>query len=300
MPGEYREAVPAARIAPSNWAGPAFEGGILVGVRGVLGAFAAIGLAAAAPAAMSLQAAAPAIVHAPRISLGVPHTGKGHGGGGGSSSFGWASSNWSGYALSSSTNGAYNDITGSWTVPTVQPSTTSTYSSNWIGIDGYNNSSLIQTGTEQDYYSGSAHYDAWWEILPAAETVLPSGHPVQPGDHISASIQNNGNGTWNITISDATQNWTFTTTQSYSGPQTSAEWIEEAPTIGGHVATLANYGLATFDPGTVNGGNPAFQTVDGGVMIQKRTQVSTPSVPDSDTDGFNMQYGSTSPAPPGS
>ena len=86
--------------------------------------------------------------------------------------------------------------------------------------------------------------------------------------------------------------------QAYSGPGTSAEWIEEAPTIGGHVATLAHYGQTTFNPGTVNGGNPSLVVSDGGVMIQRRTQVSTPSLPDSDTDGFNVAYGSTAPSAP--
>jgi hypothetical protein len=33
-------------------------------------------------------------------------------------------------------------------------------------------------------------------------------------------------------------------------------------------------------------------------MVQKNVQVSTPSNPDGDTDGFNTAYGSTAPAPP--
>ncbi|KYP79273.1 G1 family glutamic endopeptidase [Ferroacidibacillus organovorans] len=234
-----------------------------------------------------------AISHAPRISLRLPKATKSS-----TTSFGWASSNWSGYAI---TGGPYNSITGSWTVPTVQPSSRSTYSSSWIGIDGFNNSSLIQTGTEQDYYNGKAHYNAWWEILPAAETVItPSSYPVNPGDQMYADIQNLGGGTWSIEIQDKTQGWTFTTNQAYSGPQTSAEWIQEAPTVGGTVAKLANYGQTTFNPGTVNGVNPGLVTADGGVMIQHNIQVSTPSVPDSDTDGFNVAYGSTSPAAPAS
>ena len=35
-------------------------------------------------------------------------------------------------------------------------------------------------------------------------------------------------------------------------------------------------------------------------MIQRNRQVSTPSAPDGDTDGFNMAYGSKAPAAPGS
>jgi len=184
-------------------------------------------------------------------------------------------------------------------VPQVKPSKGSTYSSSWIGIDGFNNSDLIQTGTEQDYASGHAQYYAWWEILPAAETeISPSQYPVSPGDLMSASIQNNG--TWTIDLNDLTKGWQFSTVQASGGPAASAEWIEEAPTIGGHIATLANYGETTFNPGTVNGGNPGLVVSDGGVMIQKREQVSTPSYPDSDTDGFNIQYGSTIPSAPSS
>jgi hypothetical protein len=181
----------------------------------------------------------------------------------------------------------------------VAPSSKPTASSNWIGIDGYNNSSLIQTGTESDYYGGRAHYDAWWEILPAAETVIPS-ISVHAGDVMAASITKGSGSSWTITITDKTTGKSFSTLQNYKGPQTSAEWIEEAPTVGGRVGTLANYGLGTFDPGTVNGVNPLLNPSESGVMVQNRVQVSTPSNPDGDTDGFTAAYGSTAPAPPSS
>lgn len=241
----------------------------------------------AAPA-MSFGTAVPLITNAPRLKLAPPAHALGD--------YGWSSSNWSGYAV---TAGPYTQITGDWTVPKVSSGHGSTYSSAWIGIDGFNNSDLIQTGTEQNYSGGQAQYSAWWEILPAAETVIDE--PVAPGNQMAASIVNDGGGVWTITLQDVTAGWKFTTNQDYSGPGASAEWILEAPTIGGHVATLANYGQTTFNPGTVNdGANPAFTVEDGGVMIQKNKQVSTPSVPDSDTDGFNAAYGSTAPNPPAS
>lgn len=238
----------------------------------------------------------PNVSHATRHVI-RPITG-GAGKSGSASNTGWASTNWSGYAISS---GTYNDITGSWTVTAVSKSRKATYSSTWIGIDGFNNSDLIQTGTEADYYSGSAHYNAWWEILPAAETPI-STISVKPGDVMNAHIHNNGNGTWTITISDKTNGQSFTTTQSYSGPASSAEWIQEAPTVNGRVATLANYGEVTMDPGTVNGVNPGLTAADGGYMENSSgTQIiSMPSNPDSDTDGFNVEYGSAVPAPPAS
>lgn len=244
-----------------------------------------IATAAVAVAVASAAAATrPTIFHRPRIHAAKPSP----------SALGWASTNWSGYAV---TGGPYNSVTSRWVVPAAAPSHKSTFSANWTGIDGFNNSSLIQTGTESDYYQKAAHYDAWWEILPAPETVIPS-LTVKPGDIITATVAKVSGSTWKITITDGSHS--YSTTQTYSGPQTSAEWIEEAPTVGGHVATLANYGHTTFDPGTVNGHNPLLTSSDGGLMVQKNHAVSTPSIPDADTDGFNAAYGAAAPAPPAS
>ena len=233
------------------------------------------------PVATAASGAAPVITHHPRIAAAT------HGAG-------WSSSNWSGYAKTGST---YSSATAQWVVPSVSPSKGSTYSSSWVGIDGFNNSSLIQTGTEQDYYNGSAHYNAWWEILPAAETPI-SSITVRPGDSFTASITKGSGTSWTITISDVTTNQSFTTVQTYTGPGSSVEWIQEAPTVGGHVATLAHYSTTTFDPGTANGVPPGLTAADSGVMVQKRTVVSTPSAPDVEADGFSVAYGSTAPSPP--
>jgi hypothetical protein len=243
----------------------------------------AAGPAATAAANAAANTAAPAVFHRPAIHDRTP------------TSAGWSSSNWSGYAKT----GTYTSATAQWVVPSVGATSGASYSSAWVGIDGFNNSSLIQTGTESDYYSGAAHYNAWWEILPAAETPI-SSISVHPGDVMTASISKVSGSTWSITITDKTNNQSFTTQQNYTGAGTSVEWIEEAPTVGGRVATLAHYSSPdTFDPGTANGGNPGLTAADSGAMVQKRAQVSTPSAPDSDTDGFNMSYGSAAPAPPG-
>jgi hypothetical protein len=224
------------------------------------------------------------LVHAPRIALPGPA----------GANAGWSSTNWSGYALSGS---GYTKVTGQWTVPAVSVTRKSTYSSSWIGIDGFNNSNLIQTGTEQDSIGGTTKYDAWWEILPAAETIIPS-LTIHPGDKMSASIVKGSGTLWTISLSDTTTGQTFSIQKTYTGPQTSAEWIQEAPSSFRGVLPLAHYGTITFDPGTVNGGNPGLVAADGGTMVQNGVQVSTPSTPDADKDGFNAAYGSTAPAPP--
>ena len=240
-------------------------------------------LAAGASLATAPAAGAVSVSHGARAGAATVHN------------LGWSSSNWSGYALSS---GTYTSITGAWNVPSVSATTQSTYSSAWIGIDGFNNSNLIQTGTESDYYSGSAHYYAWWEILPAAETRIAM--TVHAGDHMTASIVKGSGSTWTITLTDTSNGNNFTSQKSYSGPGSSAEWIQEAPTVGGRIAPIAHFSLVTFDPGTVNGGNPHLVASDGGALVQKRSRVATPSNPDGDTDGFAVAYGATAPAPPSS
>lgn len=254
--------------------------------RRLLAAISVLGTSAVVAGLPAGWAAGPAIFHRPRVRLA----------GSGTKVAGWASSNWSGYAVPGS---RYSSVTAHWVVQAVSRSSKAAYSSEWVGIDGFNNSSLIQTGTESDYYKGVAHYDAWWEILPAAETVIPS-IAVSSGDHMSASITKGPGSSWTITISDTSRNESFSPVQTYRGPQTSAEWIEEAPAVGGRIAPLANYGQTTFDAGTVNGINPGLTVSDGGVMLQKGTQASTPSKPDTDSDGFNTAYGATAPTPPAS
>jgi Peptidase A4 family len=237
----------------------------------------------------------------------------------------WAASNWSGYAET----GTFTGISGTWIVPQVSPTTSATYSSAWIGVDGFSNSDLIQTGTEQDYYNGSAHYDAWWEILPAAETALSfRSYPVSPGDHLSAHIwettttlstgrtrQHGIEHVWQIAIADTTKGWDFQTGQAYNGPGTSAEWILEAPSVGGVAATLNPYtinapaGAGDFDnAGTLStigtSRMPPYKNAalnyqnNAGAMIQKYVEVSTPGNPDRTLNAFDVKYGANMPATP--
>src|SRR3954454_13869598 len=178
-------------------------------------------------------------------------------------SAGWSASNWSGYAKS----GNYTSATAQWVVPSVSPTSRASYSSAWVGIDGFTNSDLIQTGTESDYYNGSAHYNAWWEILPAPETAITT-FAVHPGDVMTASITKGSGSSWTITINDTTNGGTVTATQNYTGAGTSVEGIEEAPTLRGRVVTLSHYASAdTFDPEKANGVSPGLTIDDSGVLV---------------------------------
>lgn len=224
------------------------------------------------------------------------------------------SSNWSGYAVPSYATGQkYTSASGTWIVPTVA-NTSAGYSSSWVGIGGFclntsctrTDHSLIQLGTEQDVdVSGNASYYAWYEMLPNPEIKITS-FTVHPGDMITASLKlqpaaqklngkNTGSKTaqsWFLTLTDQTASSSWSAIFTYNSSLASAEWVEEAPYLGG-ILPLANYGTATFDPGTVNNNqNPGLTAAEGVIMINPNGQTSNPSSPDSDIDGFNTCWGS--------
>jgi len=200
------------------------------------------------------------------------------------------SSNWSGYAET----GSFSSAVGHWTVPTVSrtTSTPNRFSSQWVGIDGFNNSNLIQTGTEADFTNGSAHYLAWWEILPAAETVIPS-ITVHPGDSMTASVARNSGTSWHISITDNTTGASFSTNRTYRGAGTSAEWIEEATSVNGQIGPPSKFSTFSFTNLTSNGANPNLNANEEILLVQGSTTFSTPSAPNSTHNGFSVTYTGT-------
>ncbi|MEK3944955.1 MULTISPECIES: G1 family glutamic endopeptidase [Paenibacillus] len=203
-----------------------------------------------------------------------------------SSGFGWSSTNWSGYTITGK-KGAFNRIAGEWIVPYVKPTSKPSYSSAWIGIDGFKNSSLIQTGTGHEFVNGRARYYAWWEILPDVETVIPL--PVSPGDHIKANITKVGRNKWTITLRNLSRNWIFRTLQRYTGPQTSGEWIMEAPEVDGSIAKLARVSPTCFYCCRINGKSPRLTLNMGGIMVQNNATIAVPSCPNHRGDSFTVK-----------
>lgn len=214
------------------------------------------------------------------------------------------SSNWSGYISELAKGGSQKltEVSGVWTVPAVTKTSSATYSSAWIGIDGVQNADLIQTGTEQDWVGGRAVYRAWWEILPAAETVIGSITP-HPGDQMSADIRVKSGTSWTIKLTDMTTGKSFTIVKAYTGPANSAEWVLEAPSLGGRIATLAHYGSTAFNRAAValNGGASGGAHLQMALkvkMVQHGKVVSMPGVPNSSGVGFGVAYGAKGPPPP--
>ncbi|HEX4701836.1 MAG TPA: G1 family glutamic endopeptidase [Pseudonocardiaceae bacterium] len=200
------------------------------------------------------------------------------------------SSNWSGYAVT----GTFTTAVGHWTVPTVSrtSNTPNRFSSQWVGIDGFNNQNLIQTGTEADFTNGRASYLAWWEILPAAETVIP-GITVHPGDSMTASVTKVSGTTWHISIANNSTGQSFTINRTYRGAGTSAEWIEEATSVNGQIGPPAKFSTFSFSNLTANNASPHLTTAGEIFLVQNGVTFSTPSNPNSSGNGFSVTYTGT-------
>ena len=208
------------------------------------------------------------------------------------------SSNWSGY---SATGETFTAVTGTWTVPTVSCSSSSTYSSQWVGIDGDGSGTVEQDGTETDCVGGVATYNAWYEmygdrsVSGGNEVPLSSvTYPVLPGDVMTASVTVSGS-SWTLGLHDASQGWTSSTNIVWSGPaKASAEWIVERPTVNGSISSLANFGSVTFTGSTADGngqtgGISTFST-SAYDMVSGSTVLAHPGPLNSSGDGFTDNW----------
>jgi hypothetical protein len=228
-----------------------------------------------------------------------------------------AAENWAGYAETASKK-TFTAITGTFTVPTVDTNVSGTYySSDWVGIGGFSDDSLIQAGVEADSIGGNAYYGAWTEVLPASEN--PLAMSISPGDTILVTIIETAKNTWKMSVSDTSIGKTLTRKVHYKSSGSSAEAIMERPCIQGpcdsvsDLANLAQTTPETFEPvlaATSSPSNspgyepllspPSGATLEDIVMVNNAGSgvIATPSDANSDADGFTVADGSAVPAAP--
>ncbi|HEY8744938.1 MAG TPA: G1 family glutamic endopeptidase [Chloroflexota bacterium] len=210
------------------------------------------------------------------------------------------SDNWSGYVAAADPNGGQpgtiSDVKASWTVPSVNCSSTPNAAVGvWVGIDGVFSPTVEQTGTASKCIGGQASYYAWLEIYPSAART--SAMAIQPGDVISAEVQFVGNLQYRLTLSDATSGRTFSVLRFSPGSRDSAEWVVEAPAVGDQIVPLANFGSVSLSgaTATVNGvaggvGNPTWTAagismLDGAGLVR-----AAPSSLSTDDSSFTVTW----------
>ena len=139
------------------------------------------------------------------------------------------------------------------------------YSSQWVGIDGFDSPDLLQAGTEADaYLLGSiqtSFYAAWIEWYPFPSFQV-SNFVVAPGDEMFVEVWNSSPTVGNAYLVDVTTqqsvSLTFNAPDGTTLVGNSAEWIVERPGTYDGIAPLTNYVACPFDACY------AFGSVDGG------------------------------------
>jgi hypothetical protein len=171
--------------------------------------------------------------------------------------------NWSGYAALSHVN-KFNYVHATFVQPSIKCiGNPLTITSNWVGLDGYNDQTVEQDGTFA-FCGGKAHttpiYIAWYEMYPAGSVEV---FKVNPGDIIDVSVTY-ANGTFSLAETDLTTGKTHTQTATCAScERDSAEWIIERPAYCDNsgctkviLGALAPFGTTTMsgDTASLDGG----------------------------------------------
>jgi hypothetical protein len=192
-----------------------------------------------------------------------------------------ASSDWSGYTVSSSST-PFTCVEATWTQPSVDCRGSSLKAvAYWVGIGGVGQVGLVQTGTETQCLHGSAVIGAWQQSLPQERYAVPLDLTVAAGDQVHAQVLAVGRTSYTLTVEDLTTGASVTATVvNRTVHPTTAEWIVEAPTVGCParcaIATLPDFGTVAFTrvAVTVNGANAPL---DAAGVAHTRTTLTTSS-----------------------
>ena len=152
-------------------------------------------------------------------------------------------SNWAGY-IAPGSSGEFTTATASWVEPSVTCLNDNDLYAPWVGIDGYGDQTVEQTGVQTACSTGKPVYSAWYEMYPKAPKYY--SNPVSANDAFMATVTSTGS-SFTMTIKDMTKGWTETTTKiNATAENASAEAVIEAP--GGYPAiTSVNFTGVKFD-----------------------------------------------------
>jgi hypothetical protein len=197
-------------------------------------------------------------------------------------------SGFGGYSL----GGRVKEISGSWIVPAISPSSSSGNASTWIGVAD-SNGNFIQVGTiESNSAANTRSYFVFWSDTKLNYRAQYAG-PAPPGSDIIAKMTKTSKG-WKIAVFiDHLPNTTFQTHYGMRDTFVQSEWMQEDPVtaldapIFSPYPTLGNVRFASLQ---VNQRRPRIGYDDAQVMVTPHAQwVPTPIYRDS--------FALTSPTP---
>lgn len=166
--------------------------------------------------------------------------------------------NWAGGVVFAPAGDSFKWVEGDWVVPNVGAPAQNQwfYSASWIGIDGDGSGDVCQAGVECEVYQSGASISrniyTWWEWYPLPEVKL-TNFPASAGDLITMILcSSQGAGSTSATVFMTNRTSGASTSFGFSAPSGTtlvgncAEWIVEAPTVGGSQSAIADYGEVFF------------------------------------------------------
>ncbi len=208
------------------------------------------------------------------------------------------STNWCGGVVFAPSGQSFKWIEGDWVVPDVGAPTQGQwyYCASWIGIDGDGSGDVCQAGVECEVYqSGTSvirHIYPWWEWFPAPEVQI-TNLAINPGDMVTMLICTaSAAGSTTASVFFTNRTIGSSTSLSITAPTGTkltgncAEWIVEAPTVGGSQSAIADFGEVFFsvceavtnNGTTVNGGSGDNINLTAGGKVVADGVLITPTV----------------------
>ena len=167
------------------------------------------------------------------------------------------SGNWSGGVVYAPSGETFRWIEGDWVIPNIDPPTQNEtyYCASWIGIDGDGSGDVCQLGIGSSVIASGGvtrgSFYPWVEWYPLPEMRV-SNFPVSPGDMVTALLCTAGVGATSARAYFSNRTTGATTSLTFYAPAGTAltgncaEWIVEAPTVGGQQSAMADYGEVFF------------------------------------------------------
>jgi hypothetical protein len=208
------------------------------------------------------------------------------------------SGNWSGSVVYAAKGQSFKWLEGDWVVPNVDAPTAGPwyYCASWIGIDGDGSPDVFQAGVESEVTRNgttvTTNFYPWWEWYPIPEVQI-TNFLVRPGDMVTmmlCSAQGAGSTTGTVFFTNRTTG--ASTSVGLTAPAGTtlagncAEWIVEAPTVGGSQSAVADYGEVFFsaceavtDEGiTINGGTGDNINMTANGTVVSDGNIITPTI----------------------
>jgi len=205
------------------------------------------------------------------------------------------SGNWSGGVITAPAGQTFKTVQGDWVVPDVAAPTKGQayYCATWVGIDGDGSPDVFQAGVETEVAAtGAKTIYPWWEWYPTAEVQI-TNLPFSTGDMVTMVITSTqGAGSTKGTVNfinhttGASTNVTLTAPTGTKLAGNCAEWIAEAPTVGGSQSAVADFGQVFFtvceavtaSGTTVNGGTGDNINMTSGTKVVSDGVLVTPTI----------------------